>query len=209
MIKIIKWLMILNIVRLHGQILSFNNIENGLSNTLNSKNTQVILTSGLALTFFASKYDNTIRTNTENKSLLPSRLSKVGDFWGILSPLAVWAIMSKRNMNDNEEIIEILENKGFKSYKVSELSFFEQIYLFNKAKVIIGPHGAAFSNLIFSKKELKLFEIIPSDHLSLKCKRFSNILGFEYNRFNLERIDEADGDMFLDKKTLTKILSSV
>ena len=99
MIKIIKWLMILNIVRLHGQILSFNNIENGLSNTLNSKNTQVILTSGLALTFFASKYDNIIRTNNENKSLLPSRLSQVGDFWGILSPLAVWAIMLKSNMN--------------------------------------------------------------------------------------------------------------
>ena len=99
MIKIIKWLMILNIVRLHWQILSFNNIENGLSNTLNSKNTQVILTSGLALTFFASKYDNTIRTNNENKSLLPSRLSQVGDFWGILSPLAVWAIMLKSNMN--------------------------------------------------------------------------------------------------------------
>ena len=110
---------------------------------------------------------------------------------------------------NNNEIIEILEKKGFKSYKVSELSFFEQIYLFKKAKVIIGPHGAAFSNLIFSNKDLKLFEIIPSDHLSLKCKRFSNILGFEYNRFNLERIDEADGDMFLDKKTLTKILSSV
>ena len=91
--------MILNIVRLHGQILSFNSIEIGLSNTLNSKNTQVILTSGLALTFFASKYDNTIRTNNENKSLLPSRLSQVGDFWGILSPLAVWAIMLKSNMN--------------------------------------------------------------------------------------------------------------
>lgn len=99
MIKIIKGLIILNIVCLHGQILSFNNIENGLSNTLNSKNTQVILTSGLALTFFASKYDNTIRTNNENKSLLPSRLSQIGDFWGILSPLAVWAIMLKSNMN--------------------------------------------------------------------------------------------------------------
>ena len=99
MIKIIKWLMILNIVRLHGQILSFNNIENGLSNTLNSKNTQVILTSGLALTFFASKYDNTLATYTKDKNLLPSHLSQVGDFWGILSPLAVWAIMSKSNMN--------------------------------------------------------------------------------------------------------------
>ena len=99
MIKIIKGLIFLNIVCLHGQTISLNNIENGLLNTLKSKNTQAILTSGLALTFFASKYDNTIRTNNENKSLLPSRLSQVGDFWGILSPLAVWAIMLKSNMN--------------------------------------------------------------------------------------------------------------
>ena len=111
--------MILNIVRLHGQILSFNNIENGLSNTLNSKNTQAILTSGLALTFFASKYDNTIRTNNENKSLLPSRLSQVGDFWGILSPLAVWAIMLKSNMNkdyvSNAFVANIMSTYAIKS----------------------------------------------------------------------------------------------
>ena len=99
MIKIIKWSMILNIVCLHGQTISLNSIENGLKTTLKSKNTQVVLTSGLALTFFASKYDDIIKTNNENKSLLPSRLSQVGDFWGILSPLAVWAIMLKSNMN--------------------------------------------------------------------------------------------------------------
>ena len=86
MIKIIKGLIILNIVCLHGQTISLDNIENGLLTTLNSKNTQVILTSGLALTFLASKYDNTLTTNTKNKSLLPSRLSQVGDFWGILKP---------------------------------------------------------------------------------------------------------------------------
>ena len=99
MIKIIKGLIILNIVCLQGQTISLDNIENGLLTTLNSKNTQVILTSGLALTYLASKYDNILTTNTKNKSLLPSRLSQFGDFWGILSPLAVWAIMSKRNMN--------------------------------------------------------------------------------------------------------------
>ena len=119
MIKIIKGLIIVSIVRLHGQILSFNNIENGLSNTLNSKNTQAILTSGLALTFFASKYDNTIRTNNENKSLLPSRLSQVGDFWGILSPLAVWAIMLKSNMNkdyvSNAFVANIMSTYAIKS----------------------------------------------------------------------------------------------
>ncbi|RPH03037.1 MAG: phosphatase PAP2 family protein [bacterium TMED144] len=99
MIKIIKGLIILKIVCLHGQTISFNNIENGLLTTLNSKNNQVILTSGLALTFIASKYDSIIITNTENKNFLPSRLSQVGDFWGILSPLAVWAIILKSSMN--------------------------------------------------------------------------------------------------------------
>ena len=67
MIKIIKGLIILNIVCLHGQTISLNNIENGLLTTLKSKNTQVILTSGLALTFFASKYDNILTTNTKKK----------------------------------------------------------------------------------------------------------------------------------------------
>ena len=99
MIKIIKGLIIVSIVCLHGQTISLNNIENGLLTTLKSKNIQVILTSGSALTFFASKFDNTLATYTKDKNLLPSPLSQVGDFWGILSPLAVWAIMSKSNMN--------------------------------------------------------------------------------------------------------------
>ena len=99
MIKIIKRLIILNIVCLQGQTISLDNIENGLLATLKSKNIQVILTSGSALTFFASKFDNTLATYTKDKNLLPSPLSQVGDFWGILSPLALWAIMSKSNMN--------------------------------------------------------------------------------------------------------------
>ena len=99
MIKIIKGLIIVSIVCLHGQTISLNNIENGLLTTLKSKNIQVILTSGSAFTFFASKFDNTLATYTKDKNLLPSPLSQVGDFWGILSPLAVWAIMSKSNMN--------------------------------------------------------------------------------------------------------------
>ena len=121
MIKIIKRLIILNIVCLHGQTISFNNIENGFLNILNSKNTQVILTSGLALTFFASKYDNTIRTNNENKSLLPSRLSQVGDFWGILSPLAVWAIMLKSNMN-KDYVSNAIAANILSTYAIKSLS---------------------------------------------------------------------------------------
>ena len=119
MIKIIKGLIIVSIVCLHGQTISLNNIENGLLTTLKSKNIQVILTSGSALTFFASKFDNTLATYTKDKNLLPSPLSQVGDFWGILSPLAVWAIMSKSNMNkdyvSNAFVANILSTYAIKS----------------------------------------------------------------------------------------------
>ena len=119
------------------------------------------------------------------------------------------SINNRCKLINNDEIIDIVEKKGFKSYRVSDLKFFEQIYLFKKAKVILGPHGAAFSNLIFSSKGLKLFEIIPSEHLSLKCKRFSNFLNFDYKRFNLKRVQDKNGDMILDKKILIKILDSI
>jgi len=52
-------------------------------------------------------------------------------------------------LQSNNEIINFLKKKGFKSYRLSELDFFEQIYLFKNAEFIIGPHGAFVTNLIF------------------------------------------------------------
>ena len=60
---------------------------------------------------------------------------------------------------NNKEIITFLNSKGFTSYKIGQLDFFEQIYLFNNAKIIIGPHGAAFSNIIFCKPKTKIIEL--------------------------------------------------
>ena len=54
-----------------------------------------------------------------------------------------------------------LKSKGFTVYKVGELNFFEQIYLFQNAKIVIGAHGAAFTNLIFCKENTKVLDIIP------------------------------------------------
>ena len=51
---------------------------------------------------------------------------------------------------NEKEITSYLEQKGFTKYKLESLSFFQQIYLFNNAKIIIGAHGAGFTNLTFS-----------------------------------------------------------
>ena len=109
---------------------------------------------------------------------------------------------------NNAEVINFFEDNGFTSYRVSELDFFEQIYLFNNAKVIIGPHGAAFTNLIFSNPKTKVVEIIPNTHISQKCNKLSKILDLNYYRFEISKVENQNlGDMILDLNHMDKILN--
>ena len=111
---------------------------------------------------------------------------------------------------NNEQIKEFLFKKGFQSYEVGKLDFLEQIYLFKNAEIIISPHGAALTNLIFCNSNLKLIELIPENHPSKKCERISKILGFKYLRVELENLDSKKdqiGDMEMKIDNLSKIIN--
>ncbi len=109
---------------------------------------------------------------------------------------------------NNQEVIQYLEKKGFKSYQTSKLDFCEQIYLFENADIIISPHGAALTNIIFSKPGTKLFELIPKNHGSVKCERISNFLKFNYTRINLDPVvtDNNEGDIKIELDLLDKMI---
>ncbi len=112
---------------------------------------------------------------------------------------------------NNEEIKNFLIKNGFQSLQISKLDFFEQVYIFKNAEVIISPHGAALSNIVFSNPNLRLIELIPKSHPSRKCERISKILGFNYLRIELDnRISKSEqiGDMELNKNILEKILDN-
>ena len=72
-------------------------------------------------------------------------------------------------IQDQNSIIKYLKTKNFSIVKLSDLNFYEQIYLFNNAKVIVGPHGAGFANIVFCKPNTKVYEIITPSHSDLKA----------------------------------------
>jgi len=51
---------------------------------------------------------------------------------------------------NQEEILGAAKKYGFESVYLDELGFHESVKLFREAEVIIGPHGAAWANLIFA-----------------------------------------------------------
>ena len=112
----------------------------------------------------------------------------------------------------NDEIIKFLNTKGFKSYKVGKLDFFEQIYLFNNAKIIIGPHGAAFSNIIFCKADTNIVEILPEDHPSKKCVRLCKILDLNYSRIVTPKLQDNEkefGDIKFNIEQMNGLIEKV
>ena len=110
--------------------------------------------------------------------------------------------------NDNE-IFNFLKEKGFSKCRVGELSFFEQIYLFNNAKIIIGAHGAAFTNLTFCKPNTKIIEIRPFTQLNNNYKRISWINNLNYRLIKTKELDENQkkfGDIHLPIKELEQCI---
>lgn len=59
--------------------------------------------------------------------------------------------ISRRRIINYSELINILENFNFHVFEPQKMSVSEQYHLFNNAKILIGPSGAAWSNLIYSQ----------------------------------------------------------
>ncbi len=105
-----------------------------------------------------------------------------------------------------------IQRNYIKIYKPEKIPLENQIYLFKNASIILGAHGAAFTNIIFCKPGTKIIEIIPSDHPSRKCERISKILKFKYFRITTKS-DNTDKNfpyrIHLEKKHFKQINNAV
>ncbi len=111
---------------------------------------------------------------------------------------------------NNEQVWQFLEKKGFKKYKLSEMSFKKQIGLFNSADIIVGAHGAGLSNIIFSKSNSKVIEIKPAYHKNKFFYRLAQINNLNHHEvFSKDlksQINDIDGDIIVDLKDILKLV---
>ena len=109
---------------------------------------------------------------------------------------------------NNEEVLNYFSKKGFKTYRLEKLNFFEKIYLFKNAKIIAGVHGAGFANLVFSQPSTQIIEIKTKNNPNKIYEKISNFANLSYKLLEVPLIDSPDktqGDIFLDDIALDKI----
>ena len=71
-----------------------------------------------------------------------------------------------RHIKNSNEIEEIARKNKFAVIDTDNMSLYNQILLFSQANIIISPHGAGLTNVMFSNYEkLSVLEIFPSDYI--------------------------------------------
>jgi capsular polysaccharide biosynthesis protein len=65
----------------------------------------------------------------------------------------------KRRLVNEEELFSELRKLGFSRIVPGEMSVPEQVSAFSNASVIVGPHGAGLTNIMFSPPDATIVEI--------------------------------------------------
>lgn len=110
----------------------------------------------------------------------------------------------ERRVRNEGEVIDMLAEYGFKSYRLEELRVAEQIALFSNAEIVVGPHGAGFANLIYSD-DISVIEIFGMKKKGT-YKRIAETLGFEYRSL---QFDTVGTDILVDLSQLNEALDSL
>ncbi len=69
---------------------------------------------------------------------------------------------SARVIANEELIVPRLREMGFRICLLEEMAFEEQLRIFRNAELVVGPHGAGFTNLIFSAPGTRVVEIFAA-----------------------------------------------
>lgn len=119
---------------------------------------------------------------------------------------------SWRKVMNEESVLQLLEEKGFKKVVLKNFSVQEQINIFHSAKYIIGSNGAGMSNIIFCKPGTKVIQLFTAT--SDEFMKISNYLNLDYHFFQcpialpVSKIHPVMNNMNVDVNKLSNTLAS-
>ncbi|OLS34740.1 DUF563 domain-containing protein [Bacillus sp. MRMR6] len=99
---------------------------------------------------------------------------------------------SHRKLVNEEEVFRVLEKHGFKKVTLSSMSFLEKIQLFHTAEVIVSPHGAGLTNLVFCNPGTRVIELFPATYLLPCFYIISQHMNLDYYCMTGEAVSHSD-----------------
>ena len=67
-------------------------------------------------------------------------------------------------MVNEREVDQLLNEQGFTTVFLEEMSFLEQVELFANAQIVVAPHGSGLTNLVFCSPSTKVVELFSPNY---------------------------------------------
>ena len=113
-----------------------------------------------------------------------------------------------RNIINHAEVLEMLKIKynDIEWVVFDSLSFEETVTLFSKAKIIVGPHGAGLTNMLFSPNEITIVEFMIIDNPNVCYWHMSEMLD---NNYYMIPCITSNQNFIVDMHEVEKLLPSI
>jgi hypothetical protein len=103
-----------------------------------------------------------------------------------------------RNMVNRDAVESVLDEFGFAAVYPGELSFEDQVRTFARARVIVGPHGAGMTNMLWARPGAKVLEFMPHSLDDPGYRFAAQLRGHDYGCLMARCFDHPDGAAFAD-----------
>jgi capsular polysaccharide biosynthesis protein len=97
----------------------------------------------------------------------------------------------KRQMRNEKDVRQLLENLGFTTLVPGLFSLRDQIALFKAARIVVGAHGAGLTNLAFCQSGTAVLELSQSSYPNVCMNRIAQARGLRYHGECFDDMDRA------------------
>jgi len=117
----------------------------------------------------------------------------------------------RRKCMNEEEAFALLSKRGFTFVEDKPRSVSEQIGIFRNAKVIVAPHGAALTNLLWCEEGTQVIELFGETYQPPYYRNLSAFRSLDYHKIGADTPDdghwsEVNADISVDTAALQSLL---
>lgn len=112
---------------------------------------------------------------------------------------------NERSVTNFQSFRDLIKSHGFRVIRAENYTIAEQVKIFNSADVIMSPHGAGLTNMIFAKDPL-VIELFPDSFVIPLYSYLCDTLKFEYLPIV---VDSNDRNLVVDLELFDNILSLI
>ena len=109
----------------------------------------------------------------------------------------------RRRVVNEPAVMELLAEYGFEDYRLADMSVAENVALFSQAEIVVGPHGAGLTDIMFAD-ETSLVELFRGTDNTCVYFVLAKHLGHRYRYLQCE---PEGTDLAVDLITLDAIIS--